>query len=909
LAYKFYELEGYNKSGDLFPGVNYQCETIAKQAFHITSTKDITVYAHEQASTTSESLTALPTDALGNEYLVLAYNSDGSSLGGGVDGTSTPSQFAIIASEDSTSITITPSCPTRVNKSKVQNIILNRGDVYLVQADITYGKLNNDLTGTKIDSDKPIVVISGHQRASVPVNAPVFSRDCLLEQLPPISAWGRNAIVTPFAQSNTITTINVNDIFRVMVASDNTEIFVDGTTVGTYNSGEIFEYELTEPHYIEANAPILVCQYKKSAKAAGGNGIEQSDPLMMIIPPIEQFGNFYRIANMQSYETEEMNSSRKFPVYNEHYVNIIIKDSLVGEVMIDGNKINKSFFKKVPNTQYSYSVLIVQEGTHELKAPTGFGLNVYGYGYANSYGYYGGMNLTKYDYRPPQVDGKIDCFTVSGYMTDSTEIDTKIVTCEVPAADLTNMTVNISNEPLPAPVKFFNGELINKFEDGSFKIKVVDSTGLFTTKTYDVPGFTVGLEGFKGDENQIKVIVDTIPADKEVCWDFVIENYGKFEHKITQMYLNSTTSNDTLFIYIPFSIKPGQKLPIQVCKTLTDTGYYEFNLYLEDTCTSRTQVQFRIYALKDLQSPQLQDSKNPCNTQFYVNISEPLKSDRGIADFVIINEENGKIEITNPDRRFMSLYFKVIDSRKDAYFKFKVTDSAGNSTEYEKIIPGFTLAFSANPIDSIRKVFLFGERMIGTRHLDSLTVTNYGKYTIILENPRLDKNLLFSLPQSQFPMTIPSTESRTIKIIYKPISVQKFEKLRDRDTLTFTMNCIDEKIPLEGIALEFDVQTDSKCNVPIRLRTDSIPTSLEAEITPSITEGKVEISIIAEESSFITLNLYNQMGKSMMNLFSGQISEGKTERIFDLSQLPNDVYFVEIKTNLGNGFVKLIKVQ
>jgi hypothetical protein len=158
-------------------------------------------------------------------------------------------------------------------------------------------------------------------------------------------------------------------------------------------------------------------------------------------------------------------------------------------------------------------------------------------------------------------------------------------------------------------------------------------------------------------------------------------------------------------------------------------------------------------------------------------------------------------------------------------------------------------------------------------------------------------------------MTIPSTESRTIKIIYKPISVQKFEKLRDRDTLTFTMNCIDEKIPLEGIALEFDVQTDSKCNVPIRLRTDSIPTSLEAEITPSITEGKVEISIIAEESSFITLNLYNQMGKSMMNLFSGQISEGKTERIFDLSQLPNDVYFVEIKTNLGNGFVKLIKVQ
>lgn len=910
LPYKGYELQGFNNSNDIINGDNRQCETIGKQSFHVTTTKDVTIYAHEQAITTAESLTALPTDALGNEYLVLTYNSDGSwDYGSNIpSGNSTPSQFVVIATEDSTLVTIEPKCPTRVNQLNIQNVVLNKGDCYLVQADVKRNNLNFDLSGSRVLSTKPIVLISGQQRAKLPIQGDGISRDCLMEQLPPITAWGRNAIVAPFAQSPTITALDVNDLFRVMASSDNSEIFVDGISVGTYNKGEFFEFDLTEPHYIESNAPILVAQYKKSAKSANASGgdNEMSDPLMMIVPPIEQFGNFYRIANIQSYEVDQTYPYSRHPVYLEHYIEIVAQDSLTSQIKFDGNIIDKNFFKKVPNSFFSYCYLGVQEGTHEIMAPAGFGLMVYGYGYANSYGYYGGMNLTKYDYRPPQLGAEIKCYHLEGYATDSTDIDTHIKTLEVPLANSVNINFNY-NSNFPTPVVHFTADLVNKYEDGSFYLKVTDSTGLYSTKTYDIPGFTVGVDPYAGSTADTLVIIDTVSVDKDICWQIPVKNYGKFNHTLTNLFLKSIYGNDTLSQYLPLALKSGEIKTLDVCRKFQDTGYFEYNLVMEDSCADRTQVIFKIFALKDTNPPKLQISQDPCNSVFNIDISESLKSDLGIKELKIIDEVNGQLQKTTDNSKRITLNFKVIDPRKDSYFKFSVTDSAGNSVEYEKAIPGFTLQFSSNPTDSIAFV-RFGSRMIGTRHTDTLTILNYGQYTITLDNPRLFSNLLYSIPQSQFPLTIPAGEKRNVIIVYKPVSVKKFS-FTDRDTLKITMNCIDQIIPMEGTAIEFDVKATSKCDVPIRMRTDSIPTSLEASINPTITGGIVQLSFKSTEDAPVDIQIFNQIGSSQKTLFSGDIPEGISEKTFNLQDLPDDTYFIRISTGSGSAILKIVKVK
>ncbi len=76
VSYWDFELLGFNDSRQF--NVPHQNEKVSPQYFHISSDKDITVYAHSQSVMTSDAFLVLPTDALGNEYFILTYNSDGS---------------------------------------------------------------------------------------------------------------------------------------------------------------------------------------------------------------------------------------------------------------------------------------------------------------------------------------------------------------------------------------------------------------------------------------------------------------------------------------------------------------------------------------------------------------------------------------------------------------------------------------------------------------------------------------------------------------------------------------------------------------------------------------------------------------------------------------------------------------
>jgi hypothetical protein len=902
LPYYNFELRGYNSSGVINPGQNNQCEQIAPQSFHIVSTRDVTIYAHEQAVTTSESMTCIPTDGLGTEYLVLTYNSDGSANGSVINGESTPSQFVVVATQDSTTIKINPSTPTRAKGLIPQTVQLNTGDVYLVQAQITTNNLNGDLTGTRVISDKPIALISGHQRTHLPIGEDAMSRDCLLEELPPISAWGHNAIVIPFAQSK-YTYSAGSDKFRVLSASDNNIITIDGIQAVTLNQSEMYEMDLTEPHYIEGSGPILIAQYKKSSQSNSTQQRGIGDPLMMIMPPIEQYDNFYRIANIQAYEEDDYTGNLN-PVYSEHYIGIIIQDSSTNKVKIDGNFINSSFFKKVPNTQYSYCFLQVQQGTHELTAPTGFGLIVYGYGWANSYGYYGGMNLVKYDYTPPKLFADSSCYTINGVASDSTATDSHLFALDFPANDLNNVNIT-ANNVFPVGVAYFSATLSNIYLDGSFKVKAIDSVGLSNSLQYDIPGFTIAVKDFKENINPYQII-DTIPTGKEVCYNIDLENYGKFSHTLRNIYLKFQNSNDTLFTYIPLTLNNSEIRTLSICKTFADTGSYNFDLIIEDTCTSRTVANFQIYSFKDTKAPDIQMKKDPCNSVYNISITEISKTDTGIEDFVIEKEENGKIQITKQTDSVLTFTFNVIDPREDASYKFKVIDSAGNEKDYEEIIPGFTLSFqtqSINPLDS--NVLNFGDKVIGTRHSDTLWVKNYGKYEITLNSIKIFQNILFSIPQSQFPFTIASAETKPLIVIYKPTSSNN---ITDYDTLQISMNCIDQFIYLQGTPDVFDVPGTSKCQVPLKFTTDSIPTSLEVSLKNSISNGIVQIDFNTEFNTQVSVALFDEFGTKRKELYMGVIQSGKSEKIFQIDDLQSSVYFIKINTDYGTAVFKIIKL-
>ena len=389
-----FELRGFNNSGTIIstsaPNSISQNERVAPQSFHITSDQNIGVYALNQAQTTSEAFLVLPTDILGKEYFVVAYNSDGSPSGGSIAGSSTPSQFALVAVEDNTDITIYPKVPTRNNGSVVQNITLQAGEVYLVQAQIssTVG-YTNDLTGTRIVSTKPVALFGGHQRAIVPVEEEeLLSRDCLIEQIPPLTTWGKHTLLTPYVQPVGSTTIGF-DIFRILAAEDSTDVFFNGNKLTSLHKGGVFQGNLTIAAEITSPKPIMVAQYKKTGgdNSSSGGQLQYGDPFMMILSSTNQFLPSYRFINAEGYDNQNPSG-----VYKDYqFVTVISPKSVQASVKFDGMPVNLSLFKNIGTSDYSYAQIKTSSGIHTVQADSGVGVLVYGYGMANSYGYNAGI--------------------------------------------------------------------------------------------------------------------------------------------------------------------------------------------------------------------------------------------------------------------------------------------------------------------------------------------------------------------------------------------------------------------------------------------------------------------------------------------------------------------------------------
>ncbi len=629
-----FELLGFNEGGTIRS--SNQGESIALNSFHITSEKEITVYALNQAHYTSDAFMVLPTDVLGKRYFILSYNSDGSSDYFGINGSSTPSQFAIVATEDSTSVTIYPSAETYVNGYSTQTINMNRGDVYLVQARIRTNQLRTDLTGTEIISSKPIAVFSGHQRATVPITLNVDnpSRDILVEQLPPVSTWGKNAIVVPLATSRNENPYG-NNLFRVLAAEDETEIYIDGVRVTTLNSGGYYERILNKAMYITANKPILVGAFKKTVGNSGN--IRVGDPFFLVMPPIEQYMNNYRVINVQVYEREQ---SSYFPVYLEQYISIIIPKLHWQSFRLDGSPLLPGNIVNINSVDYVYATIGVTDGVHYAEADTTFGIIIYGYGNANSYGYIGGSSYLNLKYFEPKIKTlqTDSCFVSKGIAYKYGARDADLV--DVFIVDSVTQNTELYNKTYSKDTIFYSFRLKDIYSDGSYGLFVVDTIGLQSPLFVEwVPGFTVCADGYRNTTN-IPIIKDTTSVGKDICFTVNLENYGRFEQIITRAYLKNL---GIIFEGItPFNVQPFSKYKLTFCLNFNRDTTIIDTLMIENDCAERKVLAIEILILVDKSQPKTFAEKDTCLRYIDWVVTDSLKSDKGLLQIEVLEKTNCK---------------------------------------------------------------------------------------------------------------------------------------------------------------------------------------------------------------------------------------------------------------------------
>lgn len=275
----------------------------------------------------------------------------------------------------------------------VLTVTMNQFDTLQIQS-ANFG----DLTGTHIESNKPISVFSGNIRTSVQGS----SRDHLVEQLPPVNSWGKKFHMVPIPDRTT------GDILRIVAAADNTFVTVYFTTGSDLEfsmmKGEFQQLDVGSDQYITivSTLPILCVQIVKSQ--ASSSSPELADPAMILLLSEEQYSSDYRFALPSGVASAD---------YLNFFMIAMEEVDDIDGLQVDGVNITIAFpnvaFTPFANSSYiGTHIELSGVGSHEIQhvnPSVKFSLGVYGAGDRESYAfptkmYLDGVSMHLYIFKP-----------------------------------------------------------------------------------------------------------------------------------------------------------------------------------------------------------------------------------------------------------------------------------------------------------------------------------------------------------------------------------------------------------------------------------------------------------------------------------------------------------------------------
>ncbi len=240
----------------------------------VTSNNGIAVYGFMYSGESAGGFMVLPTSVLGMDYFVASYDPAFDEW----------SQFAVTALEDDTEVVI--EFRATINYKGRQyppggriEKVLNRRESFLI-------KSQEDLTGTHVQSSKPISVVSGVSGAIIP--SEWQTKDHMITHLAPTNTWGKTFTIPPIPGRRT------GYHFRVIASCPFTTIDIPHlqTRPVLTKPGDFYECELQKSVLINSEKPVLVVQYAKSQAYREGNKPRDDgdgDTFMLVVPPWEAY--------------------------------------------------------------------------------------------------------------------------------------------------------------------------------------------------------------------------------------------------------------------------------------------------------------------------------------------------------------------------------------------------------------------------------------------------------------------------------------------------------------------------------------------------------------------------------------------------------------------------------------------
>lgn len=375
--------------------------------YHIVSDLPIIAYLHTPFKSlgTNEASLLLPESALALKYVIYNYAPYAE-----------PGYFVVIAVENQTTVRWRPTVETAGNKLPLPFVKagewgeykINRLDTMRIAASANLGapECRQDLSGTIVESDKPIMVIS----AVVGVRVPYCnSNGCLDDPKPeePIPVEGCTPSDGPYVadlaccnSTDHIQEVNIPlaywgktyvgahspvrdtepHYWRIFAGDDDTTVTVTpaqpGTPIHLAERGDWVELELEHGVSVvfEGDKPFMPVQFTARRDLSGHIG----DAAMTQSVPVEQWLARYAIVTGIG--------------YSHHYAQII-RVAGGAPVLLDGESI--ADFYTVGN--FEVADVLIDEGSHVVSSTEPFGIEQFGYregdpvSSTSAYAYPGGL--------------------------------------------------------------------------------------------------------------------------------------------------------------------------------------------------------------------------------------------------------------------------------------------------------------------------------------------------------------------------------------------------------------------------------------------------------------------------------------------------------------------------------------
>lgn len=564
--------------------MNTKNEVIQRLGIHLTSFEPVSVTVFVSYRWSGETYRVIPAVWLGKRYRTLnLYQDETDEI--------KPSQIVITATQDNTTVTYTPTFNTEKTKKGIKSlpIVLNKGETYLIHNEKrnAYTHVGGDLTGTLVEADKPIAVISGHTKGAFPrysqrmLGRPAnFMRNMLIEMLWPEELLGTEYISAPILYTNryvrNIDPDDVGDMIR-FVATVNGTIISQMRQSGTgykeisraLKAGEYFEITNMELSAMyKSNYPVIVGQYGKAWRnqfiASGiDKGEEGQNPskngcgMMIVLVPRDRwcsYAVFHSPTGLDNFMYMTFNSDDESKL---KFDDVPLRSKFGGGI------------KKIEGTPYSYVAAQIAFGDHTIE---GAPFAAYAYGnwdYSKdgfAYGYPTGFNLAKKCPDSVTLTGTGPCGNIKGEARALPEKEdcAKLFTIQMISDSSSNYEFKNTGPDGFGPkgnYGTFELTVVDKRKPARALVRAITMSGKFIEEWYNYEPEVITIEP--------EILnLEEIAIGDERCKTIKLRNDGK----------TSTTVNNIKFRFgyaefkfkdleVPFTLQPSESKEVTICAT------------------------------------------------------------------------------------------------------------------------------------------------------------------------------------------------------------------------------------------------------------------------------------------------------------------------------------------------------